>query len=53
MAHVARIFSERSFRLDPFRRNFSFDDDFRGRGNQQIDGLALNHFDRLTGEPAR
>src|SRR5262249_673846 len=33
MAHVAGIFAERSFRLDPLSRNFALDNDFRPRGN--------------------
>jgi hypothetical protein len=52
VAHVARIFTERPFRLDGIRRNDSFYDDFRSRRNQQVDGLTRNHRDRFPGQAA-
>src|SRR5262249_40028247 len=48
MAHVAGIFAERSFRLDPFGGDFALDDDLRCRGNMQIHSLAADRFDGLA-----
>src|SRR5262249_146566 len=52
MSHVTGILAERSFRLDPFSRNFALDHDLRGRWNMQTHSLAMDHFDRLACQPA-
>src|SRR5882724_5503184 len=42
MPHVTGIFTERSFRFDPFGGNSSLNHNFRRRGDMQIHRLAAN-----------
>src|SRR5262249_28523504 len=47
--HIAGEFAEGSLGLQVVDRNLTFDDDFRGCGHLNIDGLAAHQWDRRSG----
>jgi hypothetical protein len=50
--HVAVRFAKRSFGLDVFRVQITFDDDLGVRRHHDIDGFTFDHRNRLASQAA-